>query len=218
MAHNPPMTQVWVGILAILVGALFCFRGNVALRAVMAIWGAFAGFWIGAGAAAGLSGETLLGGPVSWIAALLVALLLGVLAYAFYVLAVIIAMGSIGLGLGTLLSTALGVENDAAVVVISLLGAAVLAVLAITTNLPYILLVVVSALGGAGAMVAGLVLLLGVVSLGADEASVQQAIGDQWWWTLVQLALAAAGVVVQLRGTARADMRREWRGAQERRV
>lgn len=212
------MAHIWVGIVTILIGALFCFRGNVALRAVMAIWGAFAGFWIGAGAAAGLSGEALLGGPVSWIAAVLVALLFGVLAYAFYALAVVITMGSIGLGLGSLLATVLGVENDVAVAVISLLGAAALAILAITTNLPYLLLVIISAIGGAGAMVAGLLLAFGIVGIGVDEATVQQTLGEQWWWTLVHLALAAAGVAVQLRSSARKDLQREWRSAQVRRA
>ena len=185
------MAHIWVGIVTILIGALFCFRGNVALRAVMAIWGAFA---------------------------VLVALLFGVLAYAFYALAVVITMGSIGLGLGTLLATVLGVENDVAVAVISLLGAAALAILAITTNLPYLLLVIISAIGGAGAMVAGLLLALEIVGIGVDEATVQQTLGEQWWWTLVHLALAAAGVAVQLRSSARKDLQREWRSAQARRA
>ena len=89
------MAHIWVGIVTILIGALFCFRGNVALRAVMAIWGAFAGFWIGAGAAAGLSGEALLGGPVSLIAAVIEALLFGLISYSFYALAVVITSASI---------------------------------------------------------------------------------------------------------------------------
>lgn len=205
------MSHVWVGIITLLIGALFCFRGNVALRAVMALWGAFVGFWLGAGAASGLSGEPLLGGPISWTVALLVALLFGVLAYAFYALAVVIGMGSIGLGLGTAITAGLGVENSAVVIAVGLLGAVALAILAVTTNLPYVLLVVVSAIGGAGAMVAGLILVLGVVTLDADQAAIQDAVGTQWWWTVVHLGLAVAGVVVQLRSGARTDVRREWR-------
>ncbi len=211
------MSHIWVGIITLLIGALFCFRGNVALRAVMALWGAFVGFWLGAGAAAGLSGEQLLGGPISWIVALLVALLFGVLAYAFYALAVVIGMGSIGLGLGTAITAGLGVENSAVVIAVGLLGAVALAILAVTTNLPYVLLVVVSAIGGAAAMVGGLILVLGVVTLDADQAAIQDAVGTQWWWTLVHLGLAVAGVVVQLRSGARTDVRREWRSVEARR-
>ncbi|NCD20102.1 MAG: DUF4203 domain-containing protein [Actinobacteria bacterium] len=205
------MSHIWVGIITLLIGALFCFRGNVALRAVMALWGAFVGFWLGAGAASGLSGEPLLGGPISWIVALLVALLFGVLAYAFYALAVVIGMGSIGLGLGTAITAGLGVENSAVVIAVGVLGAVALAILAVTTNLPYVLLVVVSAIGGAAAMVGGLILVLGVVTLDADQAAIQDAVGTQWWWTVVHLALAVAGVVVQLRSGTRTDVRREWR-------
>lgn len=198
-----------MGIVAILVGALFCFRGNVALRAVMSLWGAFAGFWVGAGAAAGLTDEPVLAGPIGWIAAVLLALLFGALAYAFYVLAVVIGMGSIGLGLGTVLASALGVGNDAVVLGVGLLSAAALAILAVTTRLPWVLLVVFSALGGAAAMVAGLILVLGVVTL--DQGGIEEALAGQWWWTLVHLGLGLAGVIVQLRSSSRTDPRREWR-------
>ena len=67
-------------------------------------------------------------------------------------------------------------------------------------------------------MVAGLLLALEIVGIGVDEATVQQTLGEQWWWTLVHLALAAAGVAVQLRSSARKDLQREWRSAQVRRA
>ena len=38
------MKDIIVGIVAILVGALFCFRGWLAMRVVIPIWGAFGGF------------------------------------------------------------------------------------------------------------------------------------------------------------------------------
>ena len=42
------MAQLVWGLLAIAVGALFCFRGYGALRTVIAIWGGFVGFTVGA--------------------------------------------------------------------------------------------------------------------------------------------------------------------------
>jgi len=42
-----------LGTLAVLIGALLGFRGSLAFRAVIAVWGALAGFVLGAGVAAG---------------------------------------------------------------------------------------------------------------------------------------------------------------------
>jgi len=43
------MQDVILGTLAILVGLMFCLRGNVAMRLIIPIWGAFVGFALGAG-------------------------------------------------------------------------------------------------------------------------------------------------------------------------
>lgn len=48
------METAVLGILAVLIGALLCFRGYLAFRAVIAVWGAFAGFVLGAGVVADL--------------------------------------------------------------------------------------------------------------------------------------------------------------------
>ena len=46
-AAGDAMQDIIVGVLAIAIGALFCFRGWIAMRIVIPIWGAFAGFlWI----------------------------------------------------------------------------------------------------------------------------------------------------------------------------
>ena len=38
------MSGILLGALAIIAGLIFCFRGYLALRTVIAIWGAFVGF------------------------------------------------------------------------------------------------------------------------------------------------------------------------------
>ena len=206
------MSNVVIGVVTIVVGALFCFRGNVAIRIVMAVWGAFAGFWLGAGAVAALTGAPLLAGPLGWAAAVLVALLAGSLAYGFYVLAVVIGFGGFGAALGTGVAAALGAGSGLTLVAAGV-GAVLLVALALASNLPFALLVLLSATAGAGAITAGLQVLLGVVTPGADAEAIQDALAGQWWWTLVYLALAVAGVVVQLRGAGRADARSQWRQA-----
>ena len=43
------MDDILLGLLAVVVGAVFCFRGYFAMRIIIPIWGAFAGFVLGAG-------------------------------------------------------------------------------------------------------------------------------------------------------------------------
>ncbi len=43
------MNDILFGTLAVLIGAVFCFRGYFAMRIIIPIWGAFAGFVLGAG-------------------------------------------------------------------------------------------------------------------------------------------------------------------------
>ena len=56
------MADVLVAILAIAIGAAFCFRGYLAMRIVIPIWGFFAGFAFGAGLFAGLVGRFVIDG------------------------------------------------------------------------------------------------------------------------------------------------------------
>lgn len=203
------MGTLVIGLVTTAVGALFCFRGGLALRVLLALWGALAGFWLGAALAAGLTGEPVLSGPLGWVAAVLGAIVAGGLAYGFYVLAVVIGFGGVGAALGGALAAAFGATGGA-VSLAAAAGAVALVVVALATNLPFALLVWWSALGGAAALTTGLALLLGVVDPGADAEAIEAALGGQWWWTAVYLALVVAGLVVQFRG-ARVDARSQWR-------
>ncbi len=51
------MNDVVLALLAIAIGALFCFRGYLTMRVVIPIWGAFTGFALGAGLVAGVTDD-----------------------------------------------------------------------------------------------------------------------------------------------------------------
>src|SRR5699024_10810121 len=51
------MSSLVLGVLAVIVGAVFCFRGAAAMRLVLALWGAFAGLNVGGAAVAAVTGE-----------------------------------------------------------------------------------------------------------------------------------------------------------------
>lgn len=205
------MPQVVLGILAVVAGAVFCFRGYLALRAVIGVWGAFVGFGLGTAVVAALTGEPLLAGPLGWVGAVVGALLLGGLAYAFYAGAVLLTMGSVGYALGSAAAGLFALPPWASVVA-GLVGAGVLVAVALVTNMPAVLLILVAAAGGAAAIVAGVALLLGLVPLsGTEPDAVAQALGEHWWLNVAYLVLLVAGIVTQLRRRSSADLRAGYR-------
>lgn len=207
------MEDVIFALFLILAGGLFCFFGYLAFRVIIPIWGAVVGFSLGAGLIAAATDEGFLRTGLAWIVAIGLAILFALLAYLFYWVAVVLAMGSIGFALGSALMGALGVDWSWAVVLVGVAAGALLAVLAIVADLPMVLLVLLSALAGASAVTTGLMVLTGAIDTEdfTDEAVTAEA-GDDWWWYAIYVVLAVAGIVYQVRslGRLRGTMRESW--------
>jgi hypothetical protein len=208
--------QDWVvGVLAVLVGALFLFRGYLALRVVFPLWGGFVGFVLGASLTAGWTGDSFLGTTASWVVALALAVLFALLAYLYYAVSVVIGMASIGFVLGTALMGALGVEWSWVVVLVGVVVGVALAWFAIVANLPMMLLVVLTALTGAAMVVVGLLIVVGSLeSTELTSASTTQALELGWGWSLLAALLVVVGIVSQVSTTERLSrsMRAAWDG------
>ena len=212
------MENVFFGLLAIAAGALFCFRGALAFRVLIPVWGAFVGFASGAALVASMTGEGFLQTGLAWLVALGTAALFGLLAYLYYEVAVVLAMGSIGFAIGASLMVALGISWNWMIILVGIALGGFLAAGAVVVNLPMIVLVVLSALGGASAIVTGIMLLVGAVDTqDFSNAAVTARIGNDWWF-LIYLALALFGVVVQARASdqLRRSMRDSWAGGRAR--
>jgi len=192
------MDDVITGVLAVLLGLLLCFRGSGALRILLALWGAFIGFGLGAVAVVELTGQDYLGTVAGWAGAVLGALVLAALAYLFYAVAVILGFGAMGFVLGQTLAATVGAEEPWVLTVAGVVVGVVLALLAIATNLPELVLVVVSALAGASIAVAGLMLLLDVHDV-EHLLSADVPVTGRPAWYVGYLALAVVGGLVQLR-------------------
>lgn len=194
------MPSILIGLIAVLVGALFCFRGVVAMRIVITIWGAFVGLNLGAGLVAAFTGDDYFSTALGWIVGILVALLFGLIAYLYYVVAVTLAMASIGFLIGTALMAALGVTWSWVLILVGVIVGVLLAVAAVKLNLPAILLVVLSALGGSTAIVGGVMLLTTTIDLDDfNRANITATIGHNWWWYVIYLLLVIVGVLAQSR-------------------
>ncbi|PTR26679.1 uncharacterized protein DUF4203 [Rhodococcus sp. OK519] len=209
------MSDIVIGLLAIAVGAVFCFRGVPAMRFVIALWGAFAGLNLGAGLVSAITGDGVFATALGWIVGVLVAILFSVLAYLYYAVAVTLAMASVGFALGTAATVAVGVTWNWVIITVGVVLGVALAVLTLAVDLPAALLVIVSVLGGAVAIVGGAMLLTGVLDTADfDHASISETVDDDWWWYAAYLVLVVAGAVTQLRATGRErSLRDQWNPA-----
>jgi hypothetical protein len=194
------MTDILLGILAILAGGVMLFAGQFVLRLVLPIWGFFAGFAFGAGLFAELADERFLGTALGWVTGLVFGLILALLAYFFYAIAVIVAMAAFGFAIGSGLVVALGIDWNWVAVLVGVAVGLVLGLLAVFGNMPMVVLAVASSLAGAVSVVGGLMLLGG--SLNSEDftqSSFSSAVQASWIWYVLLLVLAVIGIVVQTR-------------------
>jgi len=177
------------------------------------LWGTFAGFMLGAGLVANAGDGGFLRTGLAWAVGLGVGTVFGLLAYLYYEVSIVLAMASIGFALGTGAMVALGVSWSWLIILVGVVFAVVLASVAIAGDLPGFVLLVLGAMGGATAIVGGVMLLAGVLET-SDFTSeyVTQRLDDSWWWYGLYLVLAIVGIAVQSAHAdrLRASVRTSW--------
>ncbi|HVK45947.1 MAG TPA: DUF4203 domain-containing protein [Micropruina sp.] len=210
------MTDLVVGLVALVIGLIVTFAGYAALRVVIALLGAFVGFSLGGALGALMPGLGVMRALAFWVCALLGALVMGWLAYAFYRVGVLLGLGAIGFNLGVALMLALGMRSSWLVWLVGALTAVALVVVGLIGDLPAVLLIVLTALAGANMVISGVMLVFGVVDLPMLQAGDALAKGQSWWWGAAALALAVIGMVAQWQALRRSrsatTMHVQWSG------
>jgi hypothetical protein len=192
-----------IGALILLIGAAFCFAGYRFFRILVAIWGFFAGFNLGAAGMAALFGQGFLGTATGWVLGLVLGLVCAFAAYFFYYVAVVLLGASVGYSIGSGLMAAFGLNNPGFLsVTVGVVFALSFVLLILLLNLPKLLIMAYTALGGAVALLAGLLTLLGQVHVATMQFGVAVAlVRASWFWSIVAIALAVIGFVAQWRTT-----------------
>jgi len=199
--------ETWIAIGAIAVGMLLCFRGFAAMRWIFALIGAFAGWQLGTWAATFISFDPDFDTALRWGVVIFSSILMACLAYAFFVMGVLVGVGWLGYTSGEYVATYFGFTGWAATWAPVVL-AAVLVVAALVTKLPRLLLVLLTSVVGAAAITAGALALVESVNLmQLDAATAPGLLNYGILWTLGFFTLAAAGVVVQLRSGNEGNLR-----------
>ncbi len=209
------MSDVVVGGVLVLFGLALTFRGATLMRLLITVWGGLLGLSLGAGLVASVNGEPLLSSPAGWLVGGIAAIAFAALAYAFYVVGVLLALGSFGFAFGDAAADMLGIGQGWATFAIAVTAGLLVAIVGLALNLPRLLLVALSAIGGAAVTIAGAMVLTGaatVIGTGAGPAGWSVSEPVSLGWSLGCLALAGAGLISQLHSGGDRPRRRRWSG------
>jgi hypothetical protein len=185
-------------LIGLLFGAFICFAGYRFMLVLLPIWGFFFGFGLGAQAVQVLLGDAFFGTVTSWVVGFVVAILFAVLSYLFYVLGVAIIAGALGYGLAVGILAFIGLPMGFLAWIIGIAAGVVLAVVTLRFNLARYVIIIATGLGGAALSIG--TLLLGVEGMAMAEAvenPVQTLLDGSIFWTVIFLAMAVAGIVMQ---------------------
>lgn len=206
------LATITLALLAVLLGLAFCFAGYRFFLVMLPIWGFFGGFWIGAYAISLILGSGFLATTTGLVVGFVVGIIGAVLSYLFYTVGVLIIAGAFGAALGSGIMSALGFDPGLITTIVAIISGLVAAGLTLVLNIQKYVIITISAMAGALLVILSGMLLFGQVTV-ADLQSggnfVQPIFQGSWFWGLVWLALAIAGVVLQIRANRTYTFTRE---------
>ncbi len=193
------LETILVAFAAMLIGAIFCFGGYKWFMILLPVWGFLMGFSIGVYGVLSVYERSLLSLPFIFVAGVILGLLFAVISYLFFPAAIIILGASLGYSVVWTFTISLGLEPGLIPALFGLVAAIAAAVSTIHYGLPkYAIIVSTSALGSI-AITMGIALLTGNVSLQETWQGLSRYLVEaSSTWTIPCIALAVAGLVVQL--------------------
>ena len=197
------METLLLGIFALALGAAVCFAGYKFFLFLLPVFGFVAGFWLGSALVAELFGSGFLSEVTGWIIGIVAGVILAIGSYFFWYVAIVLLAGAVGAWLGGGVMAAIGFNPDGLLqLLVALAVGAIFAVVAIVLRAPKWAVLGLTALGGAGTAVSGVLLILGQIKV---EAIQDGAFAAAWSagpiWALITLGVAVAGFVAQDRST-----------------
>lgn len=188
-----------VSLLALLVGLAICFNGYKWFLILLPIWGFFWGFALGAQALQAVFGIGFLATVTSWVAGFVVGAIFAVLSYLFYQVAVALMAGSLGYALGVGIMGLIGFDFGLITWVVAIVLAIVVGAVTLYFNLYKYVIVVTTAIGGAGMVVITLMFGYGGLTLAKfAENPIRFALQGSPLLTILFLVLAVLGIAAQL--------------------
>jgi hypothetical protein len=191
-----------LGLIAIAIGAAFCFWGFRFFLLLLPVWGFIFGFIVGADAMTYIFGTGFLSEISSWVVGFVVGIIFAALSYLYYWFAIVWIGATAGYAVGTGIMAWLTPNLDLVTFIIGLALAAVFAVIFIVLKLPKFLAIGFTAFLGAFALMAGITLLLGRIPVEGLHAGgligfFRADTSISWLWEGAAVILGLCGFVYQ---------------------
>jgi len=190
--------DTFIGLLTLVVGIVLCFGGHRFFRFLMVLVGITVGFILGASGVAAITRGQFLDSLWAWIVAIVVALALGGLAIPFYAAGVAVLGGVVAYLVGSGVMAYLGYGTGTLPQAVGIVAGAVAIVLIFLFRVHRLVVLAVTALTGAGAILAGVLILLGRLAFDVPTATDPTAVlRSTPLWLLLLVVLFLAGIGAQ---------------------
>jgi hypothetical protein len=204
------MDDILLGTIILVLGAAVCFFGLWGWFILLPIWGFVAGFFVGATGVTAVFGDGFLSTVSGWIVGFFVGILFAAASYLFWYVGVLIATGSVGALLGSGMMELFGVDSDWILFLVSLGTAALFVYVAFVIALPMFIVIGSTGFTGAAGMVTGAMLIFNRIDLESlGQGSAVAFIEESWFWAILALVIAGAGIVFQLVTASRVSLPEE---------
>jgi hypothetical protein len=195
--------QLVIAILAVVLGALFCFGGWRFFLILLPFWGLLTGFNVGTEATRALFGDGTFATLTSWAVGIVLALVFAALCYLYWYGAIALLGGTVGYILGASAWGLIGSEDSLIAFIIGIAVGVVFAVGTLVLNVPKWLVVGLTSIGGAAVILAGWFILTGQIPTdNITWQTIGREIRDSIIWIIAWAALAVVGFLAQMMAPA----------------
>jgi hypothetical protein len=190
--------RILFALLAIGIGGSLVLAGYRLARFIIPLWGFVAGLAVGGDVISSMQHTPFLGTVLGVLVGLALGALFAALAYLYYSIAIVILVGAAGYWLGSNTILLFGFDPGLLSVIIGSALGILFGIVALIYNVPKYFLIVISAIAGATAAVGGILLLFNQISLDSfSYATINQALSNSFFWTLLAIVLTLAGILIQ---------------------
>lgn len=194
-----------VSVLFLIVGGLTALVGYKVFRVLLPILGLFAGFAVGFTGMQAVFGTGEVSFVLSIITALFVGLILALLSFAYFRIAIIVMGAIVGAGVMTTLANAIGLQEDGFLTfLLASAGAIIAGIFVAAYHLEKDIVIIVSAMTGVALIFVGLFLLVSDLTLedlhqNGILVSFQEVVDSHFVWLMAWLGGTLASVLAQFR-------------------
>ena len=195
---------VAMSLLVLVLGAAFLFAGYRLFYVLLPIWSFVVGFWLGAQASALLLGQDFLSTTTGWIVGLALGLILAALSYLSFALGVVLLGASFGAWFGASMMLVLGFDAGFLLNAATVFTAIIFAALTVILDIKKHLIIGITALVGASAIITAYSLFTGTLTtdrfqLGGNVLG--PVLNTSAFWLIGWLLLSLVGIAIQERTT-----------------